>query len=199
MGRSRMRGTPSSRYVPATPDNAAVRNRMVVPLFAQKRSADDLGNRPPPPVSSIDARSKSTRASSPSVRSASTMTRVSSLSRAPRRCERPCAKAAQISARFVILFEPGGRIEAERGPRGVTARTSSDRSEADNKRLPARKKRRFASGVRNPIRRRSSTNTCRCGHTWRCLRWPGTPGSVPFRRSPPPRRPRPCPCQVARL
>jgi hypothetical protein len=51
----------------------------------------------------------------PSVAKASIMTRVSSLSSKPRKVEVPWANAAQTSARFVRLFEPGGRIEALSG------------------------------------------------------------------------------------
>jgi hypothetical protein len=43
----------------------------------------------------------------PSCRSAATMMRVSRLKRAPCRVVVPFASAARISARFVMLFEPG--------------------------------------------------------------------------------------------
>jgi hypothetical protein len=47
------------------------------------------------------------------------MTRVSSLSSAPDKVDSPVASAAQTSARFVILFDPGGRMRPWIGPLGV--------------------------------------------------------------------------------
>ena len=46
------------------------------------------------------------------------MNRVSSLLSTPCSVEVPSAKAAHMSARLVILFDPGGRSEAASGPRG---------------------------------------------------------------------------------
>src|SRR6516164_6569650 len=51
----------------------------------------------------------------PSRRRPSIMTRVSSLSSAPRSSESPLASAAATKARFVRLFEPGGRIVVSNG------------------------------------------------------------------------------------
>ena len=46
------------------------------------------------------------------------MARVSSLSRAPNSSELPSASAAHTNARFVMLFDPGGRTVALTGPVG---------------------------------------------------------------------------------
>jgi hypothetical protein len=50
------------------------------------------------------------------LRSAWIITRVSSLSKAPVSVEDPEAKAAQINARLVMLFDPGGETVARNGP-----------------------------------------------------------------------------------
>src|SRR4051812_6247584 len=52
----------------------------------------------------------------PSRPSESTITCVSSLSSAPRKIDSLSASAAQINARFVMLFEPGGRMLPRASP-----------------------------------------------------------------------------------
>ena len=61
----------------------AVRNRTVVPLLATYRSASLAGSRPPQPATRIVAAAGSCSTAMPSCRSASIITRVSSLSSAP--------------------------------------------------------------------------------------------------------------------
>src|SRR5690606_5242489 len=52
----------------------------------------------------------------PSFARQSSMAWVSSLTKAPVRVDSPRARAAQTSARLVMLLEPGGRIVARSGP-----------------------------------------------------------------------------------
>jgi hypothetical protein len=54
------------------------------------------------------------------------MTRVSSLWSAPVKRESPSAKAAHTNARFVMLFEPGGRTVASTGPAAGVIATQFD-------------------------------------------------------------------------
>ena len=64
----------------------------------------------------------------PSVRSASSITRVSSDSRSARTCVRPSARAASKSTRLEMLFDPGSVISPrapERGP-SVSRSTAPD-------------------------------------------------------------------------
>ena len=52
----------------------------------------------------------------PSRRRLSAITCVSWLSRTPVSVVFPFARAARMNARFVMLFEPGGRIDPRTGP-----------------------------------------------------------------------------------
>jgi hypothetical protein len=97
---------------------SAVRKRIEVPLLARDNSASPAGIRPPQPTTVSSVPSASARTSIPSRCNAPIITRVSSLSSAPCKYEVPPAKAAQISARLVILFDPGGRMVPTRGPHG---------------------------------------------------------------------------------
>jgi len=87
----------------------------VVPLAAHSSTASVAGTRPPDPVTTISPRGQSAATSMPSAASPAAITRVSWLSSAPDSRLVPRAKAAQTSARFVMLFDPGGRIEPSIG------------------------------------------------------------------------------------
>ena len=165
IGRCRILAVPSSRKSPCPSVAMAVKNRTVVPLLPTNRSAPFLGIRPPQPSTRIVARSVSWSTTSPSWRKASPINRVSSLSSAPASVDVPSASAAQTSARFVMLFEPGGRIEAYSAPVGRMAivsvmgpccvgqkRFSADRkrSSTDANRRGSRRRRRTPQAKRAP-------------------------------------------------
>src|SRR3990172_3000390 len=113
----------------------AVRKRAAVPALATKTSSGRsrlpaLGIRPPSPVTLIvrlasSAGSGSTPTSKPSLRSASTMPSVSSHQRAPRSVVLPSARAARMSALFVMLFDPGMVTRTGDGLAGGTTSTTS--------------------------------------------------------------------------
>ena len=88
---------------------------MVVPLFSTKMLADEAGGRPSHPRTSSVLPSSELITSIPRDFNPAIITRVSSLSSAPRSVDLPLASAAQTSARLVMLFDPGGRTVARMG------------------------------------------------------------------------------------
>ena len=110
-----MRSIPSIRNRPCAVAVKAVQKRITVPALPQNRSASSTGSRPRQPVTSATQPVSSTVTGIPRARRASNINRVSSAIKTPvsRLC--PSANAAAISARLVMLFEPGGVTTASRG------------------------------------------------------------------------------------
>src|SRR5450759_3103576 len=105
-----MRTTPDRRYSPPHSASAAVSGRNAVPALPRNSSAALTGNAPPAPVTTVSPRSSRFTAM-PSVRKASSMTRVSSESSRSWRRVSPDASAASSSTRLEILFDPGSLTE----------------------------------------------------------------------------------------
>src|SRR5690348_15846677 len=104
----------------------------------------------------------------PSWRRLSIITRVSSLSRAPKSVEVPSASAAQTRARLVMLFEPGGRIRprigAVTGLISIESLIAMTRAQREGQ-LLLRYDKGFArrmrgTGVQGPIRLWDCTTCC---------------------------------------
>src|SRR5262245_2387021 len=83
--------------------------------------------RPPRPTTLIVAAASSPSIAKPSPPSAATMRSVSSLRSAFSITVGPSARAARISARLVMLFEPGTRTSARSGPPSGSISTMSAR------------------------------------------------------------------------
>ena len=116
---ARASAVPSSRYVPRP--NRQHRGEEADGGAAIGHIQVGPANRQTPPAASdtdADRCRGSCSTLTPSRRSASIITRVSSLSSTPVNSDSPTARAAQTSARLVMLFEPGGRIVARSGPVG---------------------------------------------------------------------------------
>ena len=96
--------------------SAAVKKRMVVPLFSTNNSAFVIGSAPEQPKTVSSLAFSDLEISTPNFFRQSIITRVSSLSSAPVSDDVPSASAAHNNARLVILFEPGGQIEKSTGP-----------------------------------------------------------------------------------
>jgi hypothetical protein len=107
------------RFCPAA--SMAVRNRMVVPLLATYNSFSRAGTTPAQPSSCNWQACRSHITSRPRPTIASIITSVSSHSKTPSSVDRPSDSAAQITARLVMLFDPGGRIVAWIAPHGAIA------------------------------------------------------------------------------
>ena len=90
----------------------------MVPLLPTYKSAPLAGSWPPQPTTRSGFVAGDRSMVIPKRPSASIISRVSSLSRAPTSSDSPPASAAQTSARFVMLFDPGGRILPRTGPPG---------------------------------------------------------------------------------
>ena len=101
MGRFCMASVPSSSYSPRPRAMRGARKRAVVPELPMNTEARSRGTVPPPPVTSKREPASSRTTSKPSASSAFAMCSVSSLKSAPVSVERPCARAAKMSARLV--------------------------------------------------------------------------------------------------
>jgi len=124
IGRSRIRGAPSMRYRPCPAATRAVMNRVAVPDSPVLSSFGPGGTVPPQPETVMRQRVSSTATAMPSAASASAQTRVSSDRPTPSSTDSPWARAATMSARFVMLRDPGGRRRPHTGPgAGVISRT----------------------------------------------------------------------------
>ena len=89
---------------------------MVVPELPQASSASLAGTLPPQPVTSARQLASSSVIAMPSSPSAAIINRVSSANKRPRRMLVPSASPARISARLVMLFDPGSVTVASSGP-----------------------------------------------------------------------------------
>lgn len=108
IGRSRMRSTPSRMKVPSpAAATAAVRGLIAVPAFPRKSSAPFTGIFPAQPSISRMLFARSSVISSPSCFSASTMYRMSSLSRRFRTFVLPSASAERRRMRLDMDLDPG--------------------------------------------------------------------------------------------
>ena len=108
IGRARMASSPSSSYEPpGASARKAVRNRAAVPALPTWSFARSRGMRPPRPTIRTVPAGSSSPTSKPSARRAAMRIRVSRLKRAPEKTVTPSARAARMSARLVMLFEPG--------------------------------------------------------------------------------------------
>ena len=106
---------------------------MVVPLLAMYRLLQSLSLESDFRfrVSTVSFRPPSlTSISTPIDRMASIITSVSSLRKAPVIDDTLSLNAAQINARLVRLLLPGGRMDPETGPPGMTSTTGSIVEEA---------------------------------------------------------------------
>ena len=123
MGRSRIRGTPSSRYRPCPRLTIAVKKRMVVPELADEQVGLTWNQESEfalrlTATSGFGTSPNRAGPRSPASARRSTITSVSSLRSAPRTSHAcPCsqASAASTSARLVMLFDPGTRTVAVGG------------------------------------------------------------------------------------
>jgi hypothetical protein len=106
-----MRGTPSSWYRPPQAAKAAVKKRIVVPLFPIHKSACGLGGWPAQPTTHSWLLRTSCCMETPTCCQAAIMTCVSSLSNTPDNRLSPSANAAHTMARLVMLLLPGGVME----------------------------------------------------------------------------------------
>lgn len=99
-------------------------NREVVPDWrASMRASTEIGRTGFARIVTVPADSSRSTAE-PSSAIESSIARVSSANNAPRRVDVPDARAAHISARLVMLFEPGGLIAMSGGPgSGDTTKT----------------------------------------------------------------------------
>jgi len=94
----------------------AVKNRIVVPLLATNRSACSTGGSPPQPFNRHDVPALFDLQAEPAQRFDHHLS-VFAVEGA-RSMDVPSASAAQISARFVMLLDPGGRSWARRETTG---------------------------------------------------------------------------------
>src|ERR1017187_1767639 len=120
IGRSCMRAAPDRRYSPPHSASAAVSGRNAVPALPRNSSAALTGNAPPAPVTTVAPPSRFT--AMPSVRKASSMTRVSSESSRSWRRVSPEARAASSSTRLEMLFDPGSLTVPETLRMGARSR-----------------------------------------------------------------------------
>ncbi len=117
MGRVRACGSPSNRISPLASAAAGGRNRITVPARPQSTSA---GPRSSPGLTSQLPAGPSTT-STPSARSASTISVLSRLRSGACRTDGPSASAASSSRRLVIDLEPGTGTVERTGPLAVGA------------------------------------------------------------------------------
>ncbi len=124
-GRARNCAEPSTTVRPGRAAATGRTNRAVVPDWRASTAASGVPARRSAPVTVTSAAAGSASTVAPSAVTAPSIARVSSANRTPLSVDVPGARAAQSNARLVMLFEPGGRTTASRGPReGVTVSTS---------------------------------------------------------------------------
>ena len=115
MGRSRIRATPSIKYVPWPKPRYAVRKRADVPELPMWSSAFSAGMRPPVPKTRNVASDGFSSTRMPKSRKAFAIYEVSSLISALSSWLTPSASAAINSTRLVMLFDPGIETSASMG------------------------------------------------------------------------------------
>ena len=108
---------------PSASAATAVMKRDVVPASPAWSRPAPLTSRPPVPTTR--ARSPPTDNVTPSPARQSVIARVSSPRGTPVSSLSPSARAAQISARLAMLFEPGTSTTASSGPVAVPTRRTS--------------------------------------------------------------------------
>ena len=124
MGRSRIRGTPSSTKTPRPAASTAARGRIAVPALPRKSSTRPASSGRPVPRIHSEPRPGSPRTSTVSARSAVSITRVSSLSSTPVTSVSPSASALSSRMRLDRLFEPGSTSVPSKRAMGSTVRRS---------------------------------------------------------------------------
>ena len=122
MGRLRIWASPSTTTVPSTAATAAVRKRVAVPALPRWSGPAGSRRMPSPATTNSVAPGSSTR--TPMARSASAISRVSSLFSAPVSRLVPRARPASRSARLVMLFDPGGDTRPRSASAGGTTVTA---------------------------------------------------------------------------
>ena len=90
----------------------------MVPLLPAMMSAAAAGGRPPQPATRIVCRRRIVLDGHAQLPQSLDHHPGVVAVQAPARIDSPSAKAAQTRARFVMLFDPGGRIEPRIGPAG---------------------------------------------------------------------------------
>ena len=125
MGRARICGWPSITYRPEPSAAIGVTKRAVVPDWRTSSTTSRRQGAPALPVTVARWSMGSWSTAMPSMSRHPNIASVSSLSSTPSSLEVPSARAAQTSARFVKLFDPGtGTIALTGPPNGSMCRLS---------------------------------------------------------------------------